>query len=55
VSPPPPEEEGATETCDELAATPTPLNPALLGGKEVEKIGSKVKPGKKKRVEEKYL
>ena len=45
---PSPEEERAAETtCDELTATPIPRPPALLGGKEVEKIGSKVKPGKK--------
>ena len=45
---PPPEEEGAAETtCDELTQTPIPHPPAPLGGEEVEKIRSKVKPGKK--------
>ena len=45
---PPPEEEGAAETtCDELTQTPIPRPPAPLGGEEVEKIRSKVKPGKK--------
>ena len=33
--------------CDELTQTPLPRPPALLGGEEVEKIRSKVKPGKK--------
>ena len=45
---PPPEEEGAAETtCDELTTTPIPRPPAPLGGEEVEKIRSKVKPEKK--------
>jgi len=33
-------------TCDELTATPIPSPPAPLGGEEVEKIRSKVKPEK---------
>ena len=33
--------------CDELTQTPIPRPPAPLGGEEVEKIRSKVKPGKK--------
>ena len=42
------EEEGAAETtCDELTATPHSPSPCATRGEEVEKIGSKVKPGKK--------
>ena len=41
MSPPPPEEEGAAETCDELTQTPIPRPPAPLRGEEVEKIRSK--------------
>ena len=48
VRSPPPEEEGAAETtCDELTQTPIPRPPVLLRGEELERIRSKVKPGKK--------
>jgi len=39
---PPPEEEGAEETCDELTTTPIPCPRHHLGREEVEKIGTKV-------------
>jgi len=51
VRSPPPQEEGAAETtCDELTTTPIAHPPALLGGSR-EKIRSKIKSGKKRRVE----
>ncbi|KAK4828526.1 hypothetical protein QYF61_026948 [Mycteria americana] len=51
---PPPEEEGAAETPHyELTTTLIPHPPVLLRGKKEEKIRSKVKPGKKGRVEAK--
>jgi len=43
VRSPPPEEEGAAETCDKPTTTPIPCPPCR---EEVEKIRSKVKPGK---------
>ena len=44
----PPEEDGAAETtCDEVTVIPIPHSPVPPGGEEVEKIRSKVKPGKK--------
>ena len=46
-SPPPEEEEAAEIMCDELNETPIPLPAVPLGREEVEKIRSKVKPGKK--------
>jgi len=46
------EEEGVAErTSDELTPTPIPHPPVPLGGEDVEKIASKVKPGKKQGVE----
>jgi len=36
--------------CDKLTTTTIPHSPALLKGKEVEKIRSKIKPRKKGRV-----
>jgi len=42
------EKEGASETTwDELTIAPIPCPSAPLRGKEVEKTGSKVEPGKK--------
>lgn len=48
VRSPPPQVDGAAEAmCDELNTIPIPHLPALIWGKEVEKNGGKVKPGKK--------
>ena len=51
VRSPPPEEEGAAETCDELTTIPIPHLPVVLWREEVVKIGSEVEPGKEGRVE----
>lgn len=47
---PPPEEEGAPErVCDELTTTLIPCLPVPLGGKEVEKLGVKLRLGRRER------
>jgi len=50
VRSPPPEEEGAAETCDELTVGPIPHPPVQLRGRR-KRNGSEVEPGKKGRVE----
>ncbi|CAM9637212.1 unnamed protein product, partial [Bubo scandiacus] len=49
VRSPSPEEEGTTETCDELTAFTHPLTPCAAGGGEVEKSGAKLSLGRRER------
>lgn len=49
---PPPEEEGASEMCEELTTAPTPLQQCRGQGRE---LGSEDEPEKKGRVKGRYF